>query len=285
VDRFERDGLRFDVVDAGPADGETVILLHGFPQSAATWDQISPALNSAGYRTLAFDQRGYSPGARPAGRRAYRMHETVADLVALADTAGLDRFHLVGHDWGGFVAWNAAVAVPDRLASLTVVSTPHPAAIQNAMLRGQLLRSWYMLFFQLPWLPEQLFLARGETKLAGMLVRAGINAQAAGDYASRMSQPGAMTAALNWYRAIPWDAKPAPAIPAQVRTLYVWSDKDVALGRRAAEGTAKYVEGPYQFVELMGVSHWIPEESADRLIAVVLPHLSGGTPATAQEIS
>jgi pimeloyl-ACP methyl ester carboxylesterase len=274
VDSFERDGLRFDVRDAGPSGGEPVSLLHGFPEDGSSWDRVVPALHRAGYRTLAPDQRGYSPGARPTSRRAYSMKETVADVAALADAAGLDRFHLVGHDWGGFVAWGAGAVLAERVTSLTVVSTPHPRAFVEAMPRGQVLRSWYMAVFQLPALPERMLLRGGPRGLAQVLVRAGLDAEAARRYATRLQEPGALTGALNWYRALPFNLRSGPVPPVTVPTLYLWSDKDVALGHWAAERTARYVTGPYRFVELPGVSHWIPEEAPDVLVDALLPHLA-----------
>ena len=274
MDGFERDGLRFEVRDAGPPGGEPVILLHGFPEDGSSWDRMAPALHRAGYRTLAPDQRGYSPGARPTSRRAYRLQETVADVAALADAAGLERFHLVGHDWGGVVAWGAGTALADRLTSLTVVSTPHPRAFLEAMPRGQVLRSWYMAAVQLPALPERLLLRGGGAGLAESLVRGGLDAESADRYAARLREPGALTAALNWYRALPYDVKQGKAPPIAVPTLYVWSDKDPFLTRWAAERTARYVSGPYHFLELPGVSHWIPEEAPDALDDVLLPHLA-----------
>jgi pimeloyl-ACP methyl ester carboxylesterase len=273
VDSYERDGLRFDVRDAGPPGGEPVILLHGFPEDSSSWDRVAPALHRSGYRTLAPDQRGYSPGARPTGRRAYQAGELVGDVAALADAAGLDRFHLVGHDWGGAVAWGAGALLADRLTSLTVLSTPHPRAFTAAMPRGQALRSWYMVAFQLPEVPERLLLRGGAHGLEQTLVRGGLDAEAAKRYAARLMEPGAMTAALNWYRALPYSmGRPVP--PITVPTLYVWSDKDIALGRWAAERTARYVTGPYRFLELAGVSHWIPEEAPDVLADALMPHLA-----------
>jgi pimeloyl-ACP methyl ester carboxylesterase len=251
-----------------------VILLHGFPEDSSSWDRLAPALHRAGYRTLAPDQRGYSPGARPASRRAYRISETVADVAALADAAGLERFHLVGHDWGGFVAWGAGTELADRLTSLTVVSTPHPRAFAEAMPRGQLIKSWYMVLFQLPGLPERMLLRGGPEGLEKALVRGGLDAESAARYATRLREPGALTAALNWYRGLPFNLHRGAVKPISVPTLYVWSDKDIALSRWAAERTARYVSGPYRFLELPGVSHWIPEEAPDLLADALLPHLA-----------
>jgi pimeloyl-ACP methyl ester carboxylesterase len=265
VEHVERAGLILDVRDLGPDDGEVVILLHGFPETSAAWDAVAPRLADAGYRVLAPDQRGYSPGARPAGRRAYAMEELEADALAVGSRAGADRFHVVGHDWGGAVAWALAAHHPDRVASLTAVSTPHPGAMQRAMLHTtQGLRSSYLLLFQLPWLPERLLLWRFEE----VLRRGGLSAEQAEAYGRVVRQPGAMTAVLNWYRAIPLERRP-PA-PVSVPTTYVWSTGDRFLGRAAAELTAGWVTGPYRFAALEGVSHWIPEHAAAELADLIL---------------
>ena len=162
MDTFRRGDLVFDVHDSGPADGEPVVLLHGFPQDAGAFDRLAPALHSAGLRTLAPDQRGYSPGARPAGRSAYRVRALVDDVLALLDAAGLSSAHVVGHDWGGAVGWALAAWHPWRVRTLTVLSVPHPAAMAQAMVSSdQALRSSYMAFFQLPVVPERVLLAGG----------------------------------------------------------------------------------------------------------------------------
>lgn len=275
MDSFQRAGLTFDVRDGGPADGQTVVLLHGFPQGSESWDAVTPRLNADGYRTLAPDQRGYSPGARPQARRDYAMDELVADVLALADAAGADRFHLVGHDWGGGVAWAVATEAPERLHSLTSVSTPHPRAMTDAMLRSnQALRSWYMLLFQLPWLPEKAILARGGEQFVRQMVAEGLPEEKARGYVRRLQQPGAATAEINWYRALALGlTRNRTAAPVRVPTLYVWSDGDRYLGRTAADLTRRWVDAPYRFEVLTGVNHWIPELAADHLATLLLDHL------------
>jgi pimeloyl-ACP methyl ester carboxylesterase len=272
VEQFNRNGLTFDVTDVGPAEAEAIVLLHGYPQGAASWRSVVPELAGAGYRALAPDQRGYSPRARPIGRRAYAMSELVADVLALADQAGVDRFHVVGHDWGGAVAWALGTDHPDRLRTLTVLSTPHPGAfLRSTVTSGQALRSWYMGLFQIPRLPEWLTLAGDGRVALSAMRRSGLSEERAREYVERMKEPGALTAALNWYRAVPFEAGAVrDADPVTVPTLYVWSTGDVALGRKAAELTARYVSGPYRLEILDGVSHWIPEEAPGAVVRLVL---------------
>jgi pimeloyl-ACP methyl ester carboxylesterase len=265
MDSFRRGDLTFDVRDGGPPDGEPVVLLHGFPQEAAAWSGVEPLLHAAGYRTLAPDQRGYSPGARPSGRRAYRVQECTADVLALLDAAGLESAHVAGHDWGGFVGWYLGGRHADRVRSLTVFSTPHPGAMRRSFLGRQLLMSWYMFAFQLPVLPDRR-LSR-PSFAASALRRGGLPEDAARRYAERMARPGAVTPMLNWYRAIPFSQATSPG-RSKVPTTFVWGSKDIALGRRAAELTGDYVTGPYEFVEL-DAGHWLPESSPD----VVADHI------------
>lgn len=270
--RFRRAGLSFDVLDAGPPDGEPVVLLHGFPQSARCWRDVVPALHAAGLRTLAPDQRGYSPGARPTGVTAYRWRELVDDVLALLDAAGAQRAHVVGHDWGGGVAWALGASEPERVRTLAVVSTPHPTAMRRSLLHGQLLRSWYMALFQVPRLAERLLAPGG--RLWSALV-ADLPADHAAEYAERMRDPAARAAALAWYRAIPAEAaRPSLHVGlVDVPTLYVWGDRDPALGAAAARATADLVRGPYRFEVLPGAGHWIPETRGADLAVLLLEHL------------
>jgi pimeloyl-ACP methyl ester carboxylesterase len=171
-------GLVFDVLAAGPPTGEPVVLLHGFPQTSACWRPLLATLAAAGYRAVAPDQRGYSPKARPATVQAYRLSELVADVLAIADRLGADRIHLVGHDWGGVVAWRLAGQHPDRVATLTAVSTPHPRAFARALVTGtQALRSAYIPVFRIPRLPELLLGAHRQWGLRRLLAREGLGAE------------------------------------------------------------------------------------------------------------
>lgn len=269
---FQHDGLSFDVDDSG-GDGEVVLLLHGFPQTKESWRHVTPALADAGYRVLAPDQRGYSPGARPGGRRAYSLDKMVGDALALADTAGADRFHVVGHDWGGAVAWALGAAHADRLASLTSLSTPHGRAMGGAMLRSaQLLKSWYMLALQLPVVPEKVLMADGGKRVRAQLAKGGLTEPSLSESVELLTSGGA-TGAISWYRGMPFSPLKL-AGPVSVPTLYVYGIEDFALDRKAAELTAKHVTGDYRFEVLDGVGHWIPDDAADRINPIILEHLA-----------
>jgi pimeloyl-ACP methyl ester carboxylesterase len=273
VDSFRRNGLTFDVLDSGPADGEPVVLLHGFPQDRTAWDRVAPGLHQHGLRTLAPDQRGYSPMARPHGRSAYRLRETAADVLALLDAAGLESAHVVGHDWGGIVGWALGAWHPDRVRTLTALSVPHPGAMAKAMVTSdQGLRSYYMALFQLPVVPERLLLAGGGKVLRGMLHQGGLPDEAVDRYVARMREPGALTAALGWYRALPWSGRD-PVGTVRVPTLHVWSTGDAFLGRAATEATERFVDAPYRLEVLDDVTHWIPELAADRVAELVTAHV------------
>jgi len=273
MDTFHRDGLTFDVLDAGPSDGEPVVLLHGFPQDSTAWNRVTPGLHHHGLRTLAPDQRGYCPTARPRGRSRYRLRETTADVLALLDAAELESAHVVGHDWGGLVAWALGAWHPDRVRTLSVLSVPHPAAMAKAMVTSdQALRSYYVGVFQFPVLPERLLLAGRAAALRWLLSHGGLPDDAVDRYVARMREPGALPAALGWYRALPWNGQD-PVGTVRVPTLHVWSTGDAFLGRAGIEATEQYVDAPYRLEVLDDVPHWIPELAPDRVAELVTAHV------------
>ena len=268
---------------AGPTDGRLVLLLHGFPQSSFEWRHQMAALAAAGHRAVAFDQRGYSPGARPTGVEHYRTDHLVSDVLAVADELGAHQVDLVGHDWGGALAWLVAARYPQRVRTITAVSTPHPAAFAAALSGGdaeQLQKSSYIEVLRQGEGAEAALLADDGAGLRAVFAATGHpDPESTGPYVRLLGEPGALTAALNWYRAVSasdvathfgagTDGK--VTVPA----LYVWGDADVALGRAAAESTAAHVEGPYRFEVLPGVGHWIPEEVPDQLNRLLLEHLA-----------
>ncbi|PQP23082.1 alpha/beta fold hydrolase [Rhodococcus opacus] len=261
--------LTFDVTTSGPADGVPVVLLHGFPESAASWEPVSALLNESGLRTFAPNQRGYSPGARPDGVDSYRIDHLVADVIGLLDALGLDSAHLVGHDWGAAVAWVVAARHPDRITSLTTVSVPHPGAFGWALREDadQKERSSYIRLLRMEGKAERVLLDENAQALRAMF--GDVVAPALVDrHVALLSEPGALTAALNWYRAMTSDFEQTPAVT--VPTTYVWSTGDQALGRAGAERCGEFVDAPYEFVVLDDATHWIPEQRPDALADAIL---------------
>jgi pimeloyl-ACP methyl ester carboxylesterase len=273
MDSYQHDGFVFEVSDWGPGDGRLLIALHGFPEDRQCWQAVAGAASLSGRRVLAPDQRGYSPLARPADRAAYTRENLCSDVLGLADSAGAERFDLIGHDWGGIVAWELAARNPERVRSLTVLSAPHPSAFRQALFRGgQVWRSWYMAVLQIPWLPEAGAELAGAGRIAASLRRDGVDPSSAERYAARLSKPATATGPINWYRAMPLElSHPTPQV--RVPTLYVWGNRDRYLSRAAAEATAGFVGGPYRFEVLGGAGHWLPETESDRVVPLLLAHL------------
>lgn len=265
----------FEARVAGPEDGELVLLLHGFPQTSWSWRAQLAALGDAGYRAVAPDQRGYSPGARPAEVERYGIPSLVSDVLAIADALGGDRFHLVGHDWGAAVAWQVAGRHQDRVRSLTILSVPHPKAFGRALAgeggSDQSTRSSYIDFFRSDEAADT-FTQNGGDGLRNMFAMTGLTEDVQ-PYIDVLLQPGAMQGALNWYRAASLtDVDDLGEIT--MPTLFVWSTEDPALGPDAARWTEQYVSGPYRFEIFEGVGHWIAESEPDRLNALLLEHVA-----------
>jgi pimeloyl-ACP methyl ester carboxylesterase len=277
MDRFTNDGFSFEVTDTPPAGGgagEVAVLLHGFPEDRQSWDTVAPALAAAGFRVLAPDQRGYSPGARPASRSAYTLSRLAGDVLALADAAGVQRFHLAGHDWGAALAWYLAGHHPGRLISLACLSVPHPQAFARALTSSdQAARSWYMAGAQLPGLPEWALSRRGGQAMRAVLERTGLDPRSAARYAARAADPAALRGPLNWYRAIPLSLRERTG-PVTVPALFIWGDRDRFVSRAAAELCGRYVTGPYRFEVLAGASHWLPEEAPEQVAALLAGHFA-----------
>lgn len=278
LERFTNDGYTFEVTDTPPAGGggagEVVVLLHGFPGDRHCWDRVAPALAAAGYRVLAPDQRGYSPEARPAARSAYTLSRLAGDVLALADAAEAERFHLAGHDWGAALAWYMAGHYPGRLISMAALSVPHPGAYARALVSsGQAVRSWYIAAFQLPLLPELALSRRGGQAMRAALARAGLAPDSAARYAARAADPGAMRGPLNWYRAIPLRLRERTG-RVEIPTHFAWSDGDQFVSRAAARRCGRFVSGPYRFEVITGASHWLPEEAPERVGSMLAEHFA-----------
>jgi pimeloyl-ACP methyl ester carboxylesterase len=259
---------------AGPDNGERVLLLHGFPQTSLQWRAQIAALADAGYRVVAPDQRGYSPGARPADVASYRALLLAQDVLGMADALHWTRFHLVGHDWGAGVAWIVAAIAPLRLLSLTPISVPHPDAFAKRRAEPgscQATASSYM---------EDLIASDAEARLLAedaawlRTTYQDLPDATATMYRTLFSDLALLTPALNWYRAnFGPDAVRAMLGPVRVPTLYVWSDGDVAICRDTAELSRDHVDAPYRFEVIEGVSHWVPDLAGERLTELLLEHL------------
>ncbi|MGB6125208.1 MAG: alpha/beta fold hydrolase [Gordonia sp. (in: high G+C Gram-positive bacteria)] len=278
METFSRAGLTFDVVDSSEdpsvrTDKGTVVLLHGFPQTSHSWRLVTPILNQRGYRTIAPDQRGYSPQARPRGRFAYRISELVSDIESLIIQSDAGKVHLVGHDWGGQVAWALAATRPDLVETLTSISVPHPAAFVASIKQSdQLRRSWYMGAFQLPALPEWMAQVRPQM-FEKMLTDTGMDAAMIADTYERVINTESLTGGINWYRGLPFANPKKTGRRITVPTSHVWGAGDGALTRRGAELTGNYVNADYRLHILEHASHWIPDQNASELAEIILDRI------------
>jgi pimeloyl-ACP methyl ester carboxylesterase len=267
---------KFRVLQEGSPGDRCVLLLHGFPESAEEWSFQLGYLAQAGFRAIAPDQRGYSPGARPADAAAYAIDLLVGDALAICDDLEVEQFDLVGHDWGAIVAWMIAAQYPSRVRSLTAVSVPHPDAFADAYASprsNQREMSSYIDVFREEGDAGEMMLQGGDGGgIRQILEQQGLSPEAASVHAAVHEQPGALTAAINWYRAThPTMMRGVP--PATVPTLFVWSTLDPAISREAAEGCARYVDGSFRFEVLESVGHWIPELEAETFNRMLLEHL------------
>jgi pimeloyl-ACP methyl ester carboxylesterase len=275
---IRRAGLTFDVDVGGAVRGEPVLLLHGFPQTAAMWEPLACSLQELGYRTIAPNQRGYSPGARPRSVRAYRLEGLVEDAGAFAVEAGGGPVHVIGHDWGGVVAWMLAAVHPELVRTITTISGPHPGAYLQAVRRTrQALASWYIPLFQVPGLVERILdpdTGAGRRRLVRLLRLSGHEAADVERDVSFLGRDG-LAAGLAWYRAA---ALPSPRRQRQAKAvapaLLLWGDRDTAVSRAAIEMSAAYTSGSSRVEVLPGVTHWAPDQAPDRLLPLIADHLA-----------
>lgn len=264
------------VATAGPDDGVPIVLLHGFPECWLGWRHVIPGLVRAGFRVIAPDQRGYHGSDAPRPARAYTNDHLTADVIAILDAlvAGGRPVHLVGHDWGGGVAWGVAAAHPDRLASLTVVNCPWPAALQKALRSdaAQLRRSWYIAMFQLPWLPEAL-LSGGlaERAVVGSAPEGTFDEATLAHYRAGWSAPGRMRGMVNWYRASLLGR--GPKAPVTVPTRLVWGTADHALGTALIPPTLAVCTDA-DLVRVDRASHWVPAERPREVLTALTGHVA-----------
>ncbi len=274
---IEANGLTFHCREAA-GSGEAVILLHGFPETSHMWLPLMDRLSAEGYRCLAPDQRGYSPGARPDGVESYHLPQLVSDIAAIADAWGASRFHLVGHDWGAGVGWGFVAMHPERVLSWTALSVPHPAAFGAAIRDDpdQQQRSQYIGVFQQPGVAEAMLSANDFGPLKAIWNES--PPEQVEEYVAVLSQPGALTAALNWYRGVA-DADPDRTFaPVSTPTLMIWGNQDPAIGRSAVMAGAADVAGPYRLVEI-DAGHWLMQQATARVIDEIVAHVTAN-PAT-----
>ena len=274
-------GLRFHALAAGPADGPLVVLLHGFPETSHGWRRQIGPLADAGFRVVAPDQRGIGLSSKPAGIANYRVHLLAADIVAIVRALGRERAQVVGHDWGGAVAWTLAMRHADVFERAVILDAPHPTAFVERLRRhpSQMLRSWYMAFFQLPRLPEAMLRANEFQRLAHALVatsRPGTFTPAdLAVYRAAWAQPGALTGMLDWYRALRLGGGSGAArgdgrVRIPVRVL--WGDRDQALEPALADASIAWCDAG-EVLHFPDATHWLQHEEADAVNARLLEFL------------
>jgi pimeloyl-ACP methyl ester carboxylesterase len=271
VKTFARNGLTFDVSDVGPNYADVAILLHGFPQTRDCFSDVAIRLSLDGYRTLAFDQRGYSPGARPPRISEYSLGELADDVLCLADKVEAGRFHVIGHDMGAAVGWALASKVPERVASLSILGFPHPRAFLRSLNAKRILRS-HSAFFLVPRIPEAL-LANHKIFVAA-LRRGGMPRELAQHYARSFDHADSFRGPLNWYRAflVTKNLKHLKRISVPTLLIYGANDKFVTL--RAVELSRCWVNGSLNLQILHSADHWLPDKEAHRVAALISDHLS-----------
>jgi pimeloyl-ACP methyl ester carboxylesterase len=272
-------GIKLHVVQAGPKSGVPVVLLHGFPEFWYGWRNQIPALAQAGCRVIVPDQRGYNLSDKPKGVKNYRIDELVKDILGLIDALDYQKVNLIGHDWGAVVAWTLAILHPERLHRLGIMNVPHPAVMRRFLTRDleQIRRSWYIFFFQLPWLPERFMSANGWRGAVSALRGSGkihtFTNEDIARYKEAWSQPGAMTSMINWYRAVIRHMPKLPKEPrVRVPTLMMWGLKDFALSRRMARPSMDYVDDG-NLILFPEATHWVQHDEAEAVNHYLLDFL------------
>lgn len=263
-------GIRFHYMTAGK--GPLVLLLHGFPQFWYTWRKIIPELAND-YQVVALDMRGYNKTDRPEGKEAYQPSVLADDIAGVIKALGHEKAHIVGHDWGGGVAWRTAMHHPEVVDKLVVINCPHPYAFAKALKSNfaQMKRSWYVFLFQLPWLPEWLYSKNPKGFFKKVFQTPGITLEDRKAYLEAMDHPGAYTAALNYYRAAAIKVKNPDKKELKIKspTLVIWGEDDKALGKELTYDMQPYFDADYKVEYLPGVSHWVPEEAPEKVITLV----------------
>ena len=277
---FQNGLVKLHAVALGPKDGPVVVLLHGFPEFWYGWHRQIGPLAAAGFRVIVPDQRGYNLSSKPSGVSAYALTELVSDVIAIADQLGQQRILLAGHDWGAAVAWSAALLHPQRIAKLAVVNVPHPSVMRkflNTRFR-QFRRSWYMFFFQLPWLPEALLAASNYRSAARSLLRSSrpgtFSPEDLVQYRAAWSQPGALTATINWYRALFRFRTKFTNRTVHVPTRILWGERDAFLLPEMAQESLRYCDNAELFT-FADATHWLQHEEPARVSELLIDFFRG----------
>jgi pimeloyl-ACP methyl ester carboxylesterase len=277
---FQNANVSLHAITAGPQNGPVVVLLHGFPEFSYGWHRQIEPLAAAGFRVIVPDQRGYNLSGKPAGVAAYALTELVSDVIAIADQLGQEKIFLAGHDWGAAVAWSAALLHPQRIAKLVVLNVPHPSVMRKFLSTRprQLLRSWYMFFFQLPWLPEALFSAFNYRIGASSLLRSSrpgtFSAEDLIEYRAAWSQPAALTAMINWYRALFRFRAKFPDRTVHVPTRILWGERDAFLLAEMAHESLRYCTNAELFT-FVNATHWLQHEEPARVSELLIDFFRG----------
>jgi len=267
--------IRLHTIVSGPKDGSVVVLLHGFPEFWYGWRKQIEALAAAGFRVIVPDQRGYNLSSKPSGVAAYSLTELVSDVIAIADQLGQAKISLAGHDWGAAVAWSTALLHPQRIAKLAVLNVPHPSVMRKFISTRprQLFRSWYMFFFQLPWLPETLFSAFNFRIGARALVRSSrsgtFSDEDLAQYCAAWSQPRAVTSMINWYRALFRVRVKFLDKTVRVPTRILWGERDAFLLAEMAHESLRYCTNAELFT-FANATHWLQHEEPARVSELLI---------------
>lgn len=272
---FRNATVELHAVAAGAPDGPVIVLLHGFPEFWYSWHHQIEPLAAAGFRVIVPDQRGYNTSSKPRGAAFYALSHLTSDVLAIADHLGQARIFLAGHDWGAAVAWSVALLHPQRVAKLAILNVPHPSVMRRYLKtnRRQLRRSWYMFFFQLPWLPEATFSAFNFRLGVRSLVRSSrpgtFSSEALALYRAAWSQPGALTAMINWYRAAFRHRSKFTDSTVHVPTRILWGERDAFLLSEMAHDSLRYCDSAelYTFAD---ASHWLQHEEPARVSELLI---------------
>jgi epoxide hydrolase 4 len=272
---FENGAVQLHAVAAGPTDGPVVLLLHGFPEFWYGWRKQIGALAAAGFRVVVPDQRGYNTSSKPRAIASYRVQHVVSDVVAMIDQLGRKDVYVAGHDWGAIVAWATAARHPEKVARLAILNVPHPAVMFRFLLThpGQLARSWYTFFFQVPRLPEWLFSAWNFRLGVRSLVRTSrpgtFSPEDLSQYRSAWAQPGAVTAMINWYRALMRNPSSFGVEHVAVPTRILWGKKDAFLLPSLASASQRRCTRS-EVVWFEGATHWLHLEEPDAVNSALI---------------